>query len=185
MDDEQKFSKERKKVLEFAHAGIRSNIPLSGLQKKYLKNLLLYSLMNASSNESVTNRNFIKLVNKLFKKFIIDILKNGTDDDEDFEGNLDIDLNKIIANEAKLDLKELQELLTPANVIGIIKANTNGLSKKQILNKILALRDIKTNHRETPEEAREREQRQKEYEMLRQRQRMMEYMHSGREYERH
>ncbi len=186
MESEQKFFRERKQVLDMAHKGIQTNIPLSSLQKKYLKNLLLYSLMNASGNETVTSRNFIKLVNKLFKKFIIDILKNGSDDDdEDFDGNLDIDLNKIIANEANLNLKELQELLTPGNIIGIIKLNTKGLSKKQIINKILALRDIKTNHRETPEEAKEREQRQKEYEMIRQRQKMMEYMHPGREYERH
>jgi len=181
MDNEQKFFKERNKVLEVARKGIQSNIPLSGLQKKYLKNLLLYSLMNASGNESVTNRNFIKLVNKLFKKFIIDILKKDTDDDDDFGGNIDVDLNKIVANAENLNLEELQKLLTPGNVIAIIKANTKGLSKKQILNKILALRDIKTNHRETPEEAREREQRQKEYEMIRQRQRMMEYVNPGRE----
>lgn len=175
MANNNRFFRERNTVIEMAKKGIQSNIPLGSLQKKYLKNLLLFSMMNASNNESVTNRNFIKLVNRLFKKFLVEILtKNSEDDDEEFDENLEVELNNIIANEQHLSLQELQALLTPANIVSTIKANTNGLSQRQILNRLLALRDAKANHRETPEEARERERRQKEYELQKMRERMME-----------
>lgn len=170
----EKFEKERNAVLASAQKGIASNIPLAAVQKKYLKNLLLYSLMSASHNETVSNRNFIKLVNRLFKHYLAQIIvKNGDDDDDDVEDGLDVDLNVIMADEQALNLEELAAILTPANIVSIIKSNTNGMSQRQILNRLLALRDAKANHRETPEEAREREQRQKEYELQRTRERMM------------
>lgn len=169
-----KFSKERDEVLAAAKKGIESNVPLSGLQKKYLKNLLLFSLMNASANETVTKPNFVKLVNKFYKKLIIDILKEDDDDDGEFDTALTVDLNEITADAEKLDLQEIQALLTPANIIGIIKKNTNGMSQQQIIKNILALRDAKANHRETPDEAKERKRRQKEYNMMRQRQMMID-----------
>ncbi|MFR8204993.1 MAG: hypothetical protein ACLU99_00660 [Alphaproteobacteria bacterium] len=167
MMTEEKFSKEREQVLRAARQGISSNIPLAGVQKKYLKNLLLFALMNASGNETVTNRNFIKLVNKLFKKFLIQIIKKAEDDDDDetFEEALDVELNRIVANKEMLDLQTLQSILTPSNIIANIKMNIDGLSQRQVLNKLLSPRDAFVNHRETPEEAREREQRQKEYEL--------------------
>ena len=182
---EEKFSKEREQVLRAARQGISSNIPLAGVQKKYLKNLLLFALMNASGNETVTNRNFIKLVNKLFKKswlFIIwwsticSIIKKAEDDDDDetFEEALDVELNRIVANKEMLDLQTLQSILTPSNIIANIKMNIDGLSQRQVLNKLLSLRDAFVNHRETPEEAREREQRQKEYELQKKRERVLE-----------
>ena len=62
-----KFAKEKDIVLKAAKQGIKGNLSLSSAQKKYVKNLLLFALMNASGNETVTNRYFIKLVNKLFK----------------------------------------------------------------------------------------------------------------------
>lgn len=144
--------------------------------KKYLKNLLLFALMNASGNETVTNRNFIKLVNKLFKKFLIQIIKKAEDDDDDetFEEALDVELNRIVANKEMLDLQTLQSILTPSNIIANIKMNIDGLSQRQVLNKLLSLRDAFVNHRETPEEAREREQRQKEYELQKKRERVLE-----------
>lgn len=170
----EKFEKERNAVLTSAHKGINSNIPLAAVQKKYLKNLLLYSLMSASQNETVSNRNFIKLVNRLFKHYLAQIIvRNSDDDDDDVEEGLDVDLNMIMADEQVLNLEELAAILTPANIVSIIKSNTNGMSQRQILNRLLALRDAKANHRETPEEAREREQRQKEYELQRTRERMM------------
>ncbi len=175
MTAELKFKKERDLVLAAAKKGIESNVPLSGLQKKYLKNLLLFSLMNASANETVTKPNFVKLVNRFYKKLIIDIIKEEDDDDDgEFDTALSVDLNKIMADADKLDLQEIQALLTPANIVGIIKKNTNGMSQQQIIKNILALRDAKANHRETPEEAKERERRQKEYKMMRQRQMMMD-----------
>lgn len=170
----EKFYKERNLVLARARGGIESNIPLASVQKKYLKNLLLYSLMSASRNETVTEKNFIKLVNRLFKKYLVQIILKNADDDETVSEGLNVELNKIIANGELLDINALSEVLTPANVIAIIKANTNGLTQRQILNRLLSLREAKANHRETPEEARQREQRQKEYEMQRQRERMME-----------
>ena len=185
MSMEEKFAAERSEVLKAAHKGIDSNIPLAAVQKKYLKNLLFYAMMSASSNETVTNRNFIKLVNRLFKKYLKQIiLKNGDDDDDDVEEGLLVDLNKILADENLLDLQELSDILTPGNIIAQIKANTNGLTQRQILNKLLALRDMKTNHRETPEEARKREQRQKEYELQKKRQRMMEMVNTRGDYSR-
>lgn len=155
MMTEEKFSKEREQVLRAARQGISSNIPLAGVQKKYLKNLLLFALMNASGNETVTNRNFIKLVNKLFKKFLIQIIKKAEDDDDDemFEEALDVELNRIVANKEMLDLQTLQSILTPSNIIANIKMNIDGLSQRQVLNKLLSLRDAFVNHRETPEEA--------------------------------
>lgn len=176
MMTEEKFSKEREQVLRAARQGISSNIPLAGVQKKYLKNLLLFALMNASGNETDTNRNFIKLVNKLFKKFLIQIIKKAEDDDDDetFEEALDVELNRIVANKEMLDLQTLQSILTPSNIIANIKMNIDGLSQRQVLNKLLSLRDAFVNHRETPEEAREREQRQKEYELQKKRERILE-----------
>lgn len=129
---EEKFSKEREQVLRAARQGISSNIPLAGVQKKYLKNLLLFALMNASGNETVTNRNFIKLVNKLFKKFLIQIIKKAEDDDDDetFEEALDVELNRIVANKEMLDLQTLQSILTPSNIIANIKMNIDGTIAK-------------------------------------------------------
>lgn len=186
MMTEEKFSKEREQVLRAARQGISSNIPLAGVQKKYLKNLLLFALMNASGNETVTNRNFIKLVNKLFKKFLIQIIKKAEDDDDDeaFEEALDVELNRIVANKEILDLQMLQSILTPSNIIANIKMNTQGMSQRQILNKLLALRALNTNHRETPQEAKEREKRVKEYEMQRRMQRVMEEYMNQRNFER-
>lgn len=172
---DEKFEKERQKIIEIARKGIYSNIPLAGVQKKYLKNLLLFALMNASVNKTVTNRNFVTLVNKLYKRLLVKIVTDNSDDDEDdVDEGLDIELNNIIANESLLNLEELQALLTPGNIVSAIKESSNGANKRQILDRLLALRDAKANHRETPEEAREREQRQKEYELQRQRERMMQ-----------
>ena len=171
----EKFKKERDAVLKAARKGITGNLSLSPAQKKYIKHLLLFALMNASGNETVTNRNFIKLVNKLFKGFLIKIIKEALDDDdEDFDEVLEVELNKILADEQKLALKDLEAVLTPKNILGFLKDNTKGVSQKQILKRLLALREAKANHRETPQEQREREQRQKEYELQKQRQRMME-----------
>ena len=77
-----KFKKERDIVLEAAKQGIVGNINLSKYQKKYVKNLLLFALMNASSNTTVTSKNFIRLVNKLFKGFLLKIIKESLDDDD-------------------------------------------------------------------------------------------------------
>ena len=171
----EKFAKERNSVLKAAKEGIKGNLNLSAAQKKYVKNLLLFALINASKNESVTNRNFIKLVNKLFKGFLLKIIKEALDDDDgDFDEAIEVELNKILADKTKLNIKGLEETLTPENIVGFLKNNTKGLSQRQILNRLMALREAKANYRETPQEQRKREQRQKEYELKKQRQHMME-----------
>lgn len=173
MDEEIRFPKEREKVLKAAHKGIDSNIPFSKLQNKYVKNLLLFALMNASSNETVTSRNFLKLVSRMFKGYLLKIIKQILDDDGEFDEALDVDLNKVQADKKIIDIETLAKELSPAQIVAFIKANTNGMTQKQLLKKMLTLRDMKVNHRETPEEQREREQRQKEYELARKRERMM------------
>lgn len=175
MDEKEiRFPKEREKVLDAARRGIDSNIPLTKLQNKYVKNLLLFALMNASSNETVTSRNFLKLVSRMFKGYLLKIIKQILDDDDgEFDEALDVDLNKVQADKKIIDIETLAKELSPAQIIAFIKANTNGMTQKQLLKKMLTLRDMKVNHRETPEEQREREQRQKEYELARKRERMM------------
>ena len=182
-----KFEKERTVVLKAAKQGIKGNLSLSSAQKKYVKNLLLFALMNASGNETVTNRNFIKLVNKLFKGFLVKIIKESLDDDDDtdFDEALNVELNKIIADKTLLNLKTLEDILVPETIVAFLKTNTKGLSQNQILKRLLALREVKANYRETPEEERKREQHRKEYELQQQRQRMMNgrvLARGGREY---
>ena len=170
-----KFSKERKLVLDAARSGIKGNFKLSAKQKKYIKNLLLFALMNASENQTVTNKNFIKLVNKLFKGFLVKIIKDCLDDDDDtdFDEALEVELNNIVANESMLNIDAIVEDLTPEKILSFLKSSTKGVSQKQIINKLLSLREIKSNYRETPQEQKKREQRRKEYELQKQRENMM------------
>lgn len=176
----EKFKKERDLVLEAAKNGITGNIKLSERQKKYIKNLLLFALMNASSNETVTNKNFIKLVNKLFKGFLLKILKESLDDDdEDWEDAIEVELNRIMAN--KVLLKNMEQMLTPEKIAIFLKNNTNGISQKNLIKHLMELREAKSNYRETPKERAKRERNIKEYELSKVRQRMMERERGSRE----
>lgn len=170
-----KFAKERKLVLDAANTGINGNFKLSPKQKKYIKNLLLFALMNASENQTVTNKNFIKLVNKLFKGFLVKIIKDCLDDDDDtdFDNALEVELNNIVANKSILNIDEIAEDLTPEKILSFLKRSTNGVSQNQIINKLLSLREIKSNYRETPQEQKKREQRRREYELQKQRDALM------------
>lgn len=170
-----KFRKERNIVLEAAKQGITGNLKLSRYQKKYVKNLLLFALMNASNNDSVTDKNFIKLVNRLFKGFLLKIIKEtlDDDDDEDLDEALNVELNKIIASETLLKNADFSIALTPEKIVNFLKTSTNGLSQKDLVRRLMALREVKTNYRETPQEREKREQNRREYEMARTRQRMM------------
>ena len=177
----EKFEKERLFVLELAKQGIDININLSPKQKKYIKNLLLFALMNASSNESVSDENFIKLVNKLFKTYLIKILKDTLDDDEeDWETAISVEINKIIANDNLKKLVELQDVFTPVQIFSFLKKYTTGINQKDLLKKLRALRDAKSNYRETPEETRKREKSRQEYYLAQERQRMMERSRGSR-----
>lgn len=170
-----KFEKERNEVMAQARKGISSNIPLAAVQKKYVKNLLLFAMMNASANETVSERNFVKLTNKLFKKFLVQIIQDNSEDDEGYiDENLEVQLNNLFANEQKLNIETLQGALSPKNIVDMIRNTTKGVSARMVLKRLLDLRDAKANHRETPEEQKEREQRQKEYDMQKMRERMME-----------
>ncbi len=176
-----KFKKERSLVLEAAKCGITGNVKLSSRQKKYVKNLLLFALMNASSNEMVTNKNFIKLVNKLFKGFLLKIIKQSLDDDddEDWDEAIEVELNRIMADKALL--KNMEEVLTPENIQSFLKSSTNGISQKNLVKRLMALREAKANYRETPKERAKRERNIKEYELAKIRQRMMEHERGNRE----
>lgn len=182
MEEIDKFAEERAEILAQVKDGIETNIPLKPSQKKYLKNLLLFSLMRASKNQAVTKPNFMKLVAKQFKKYIVKIIygsmkklpNHHLDEDEEFyDENLEVTINNIIANEQLLDLDLIQKSLTPQNIVSQIRNISDGVNAQLAIKKILALRDLNTNHRETPEEAREREQRQREYQNQRQKQRVM------------
>lgn len=171
-----KFTKEREFVLEAAKKGISGNLNLSRYQKKYVKNLLLFALMNASNNDTVTNKNFIKLVNKLFKGFLLKLLKESLDedDDEDWEEALNVELNNIMASEDLLKNTDFSVVFTPEKIFEFLKTNTNGISQKDLIKRMMALREAKANYRETPQEREKRERNQREYELARTRQRMME-----------
>ncbi len=173
---EAELNQEREKVLKAVRKGITGNIKLSAKQKKYVKNLLLFALMGASANDSVTDKNFIKLVNRLFKGALLKIIKESLDDDddEDWDSALEVELNQIMASDALLKSADLQAILTPENIFSFLKGNTSGITQKDLIKKILALREVKSNYRETPEERNKRKERQKEYELSKQRQRVME-----------
>lgn len=174
------FEKERKEVLDAAKEGIRGNINLSSKQKRYVKNLLLFSLMRASVNGTVTPRNFLKLVNKLFKEALLKIINSDDDDDDDWAEGLEVELNKIMASDEMLRNVDFESLLTPENIAAFLKGETKGVSQKDLLKRLMALRDAKANHRETQEEYKERTRRQKEYELTKQRTRMMEMERGSR-----
>ena len=169
-----KLKKEYDIVIEVIKKGISVNLYLSDAQKKYIKNLLLFALMNASNNETVTNKNFIKVVNKLFKGYLVKIIKDSMDDDDDFDEYLDVDLNHIIVNESLLKRTDLQQVFTPESIFNFLKLNTSGISRKDLVKKLLALREVKNNYRETPSEQKKREKRQKDFELQKQREYMMD-----------
>lgn len=171
----EKFEKERAEVLKTIRHGIVDNMKLSSSQKKYVKNLLLFALMNASTNDTVTNRNFIRLVNKLFKGFLLKLLKSSMDDDdEDWDDDLEVELNKIMASDALLKAADFQIVFSPEKIFSFLKQTTNGISQKDLIKRLTALRDAKANYRETPKEREKRERNRREYELARSRQRMME-----------
>ena len=167
---------EKNLVLDLAKKGITGNLKLNQKQKKYVKNLLLFALMNASANQTVSDKNFLKLVNKLFKGFLIKMIKESLDDDddEDLDGALDVELNKIIAKDSLLKTADLEEIFTPENIVAFLKQNTSGISQQDLIKRLAALREVKANYRETPKEREKRKQHQKEYELAKTRQRMME-----------
>ncbi len=181
MDEVNKFEEERQEILAMVRNGIQTNIPMKKTQKRYLKNLLLFSLMRASKNPTVTKPNFMKLVAKQFKKYIVKIIHgsvknmpnhNPYEDEDFYDENLDVEINRVIANEQFLNMSLIQQSLTPKNIIGQIRTLADGLSAQEVIKRITALREINSNHRETPDEERKRQQRTRDYERQRQMQNM-------------
>ena len=169
------FEKERQFVLDLAKKGIRTNLKLTSEQKKHIKNLLLFTIMRASSNKTVADKNFIKLVNKIFKTFLVQILKDNLDDDddEDWSTAISVELNKIIASDNLKKLAEFHEIFTPSQIFSFLKKYTKGVSQRDLIERILAARNGKSNYRETPEETKKRKRNQREYALMLERQRMM------------
>lgn len=181
MDEIHKFEQERQEILKAVKNGIETNIPMPKSQKRYLKNLLLFSLMRASKNQTVTKPNFIKLVAKQFKKYLVKIIHgsvknmpnhNPYEDEDFYDENLDVEINRVIANEQFLNMNLIQQSLTPKNIIAQIRTLADGLSAQEVIKRITELRELNSNHRETPDEAKQREKRIKEYERQRQLQHM-------------
>ena len=119
-------------------------------------------------------------MNKLFKGFLLKILKESLDDDdEDWEDAIEVELNRIMAN--KVLLKNMEQMLTPEKIAIFLKNNTNGISQKNLIKHLMELREAKSNYRETPKERAKRERNIKEYELSKVRQRMMERERGSRE----
>lgn len=151
------FEEERQFVLNMAKQGIDININLNSKQKKYIKNLLLFALMNASSNKNITDKNFIELVNKLFKTYLVKILKESLDDDdEDWDDAISVEINKIIANDALKNLTDFQEIFTPTQIFSFLKKYTKGISQKDLLTKLSYLKDEKDDYNNQSDENKKR-----------------------------
>lgn len=169
--------KEKKDIMAAIHKGINTNFPLSGLQKKYLKNLLLFSFMTVSANKDLSGSDLVKLVNGLFKKLIMDILKDEDGEEvENYDNALTIDLNQIIADGQQISFQKLQDKITPSSIISVIKTNTQGLSQRQLLNRLLSLRNEKDRKKDEIEEEKKKKQEKEDYdyELQQQREQMMD-----------
>ena len=97
---------------------------------------------------------------------------NPYEDEDFYDENLDVEINRVIANEQFLNMNLIQQSLTPKNIIAQIRTLADGLSAQEVIKRITELRELNSNHRETPDEAKQREKRIKEYERQRQLQHM-------------
>lgn len=68
----------------------------------------------------------------------------------------------------------MESTLTPEKILMFLKDNTKGVTQKDLIKRLMALREAKANYRETPREREKRERNIKEYELSKVRQRMME-----------
>lgn len=166
------IEKEKNSILNSIKSGIDSNFELFAKQKNSVKRLLFFALMNAAKNQTVTNKNFRKLVNKLFKSYLIKLIKEALDDDdEDLDEDLIVEINSIIASNKLLKKADFNKIFTPERTHRFLKSKTPGKSVKEMIQLISSLRDLKTNHRETPDEFKKRERNQRIYVAQRSRER--------------
>ncbi len=156
------FENEKNNILSLIKEGINCNFELFSKQKQSVKKLLFFALMNAANNKTVTKSNFQKLVSKIFKSYLIKLIKDALDDD-DWDDDLLVEINKIIASEKLLKKTDLNKVFTPEKVQNLLKKKTSGKSVNEMVKLISSLRDLKTNHRETPDEFKKRERNQRIY----------------------
>ena len=158
-----RFEKERQFILDLAKKGVDINLNLSTQQKKYIKNLLLFALMNASTSVSEEDKSFIDLVNKLFKTYLIKILKETLDDDDDdWDEVITVELNKIIASKSLKNLADLQEIFTPSQIFSFLKKHTSNAAQKDLLLQMKNLRDSEKNLEEKKQAKKRHETAQKD-----------------------
>ena len=167
---EDKLEKEKDFLLEQIKGGMITNFPINKIQNKYLKKLLYFAIMRAANNNRVAPSKFGRLVNKIFKRFVVKIIKTALPDDYDeefLEDNLLVELNKILASQELMKSSEFIQEISPLNILGLIKKESENMSAQEMINRVLALRDLKANHRETPEEEKERKERARNLERAR------------------
>ena len=74
----------------------------------------------------------------------------------------------------------MQEIFTPSQIFSFLKKYTKGVSQRDLIEKMRAIREAKSNYRETPEETKKRERNQREYSLMLERQRLMERSRGSR-----
>lgn len=164
-----KIEEEKRQLIAEAKTGIKTNIPLKPVQKKYLKNMLLFSIMRASADEKYPG-NLKSKASALFKKMLISILiakkmiKDGySDEDEEndedfFNENILISMNNIELS-PKVEKVSFMRWLTPKNIMLQIRFIIMGFTSRDVVKRLKSIKNANTNHRETPEEILERKRR--------------------------
>lgn len=154
-DGRDELAEKKKMLIEEVNKGINSNIPLRKEQKKYLKNMLLFVILRTSKSKSANPLNLQKIVNRAFKKLFVRMIFNQSseedlDEDEEFyDHNFIVNLNNIQANDNKMNLNKISSWISPKNIMTSLKEAVSGLLSKKAL---AARKEVKVNHRETPEE---------------------------------
>lgn len=149
------LAEKKKLLIAEVNKGISSNIPLRKEQKKYLKNMLLFVILRTSKSKSANPRNLQKIVNKAFKKLFVRMIFSQSneeeleEDEEFYEHNFIVNLNNIQANGNKMNLNKISSWILPKNIMFSLRDAVSGLLTKQSL---AAKKEVKVNHRETPEE---------------------------------
>ena len=79
-----------------------------------------------------------------------------------------------------LFISQWRDRITTEGLRKVLKKYTKGFSQRDLIERIKAIRDSKSNYRETPEETKKRERNQREHALMLQRQRMMERSRGSR-----
>ena len=117
--------------------------------------MLLFVILRTSKSKSANPLNLQKIVNKAFKKLFVRMIftqsnEEEQEEDEDFYAhNFIVNLNNIQANNNKMNLNKISSWISPKNIMSSLRDAVSGLLNKQSL---AARKEVKINHRETPEE---------------------------------